>query len=136
MTTVHAQLRTLLFIFIFFKSKTYYLNKWWIKIAEYREKKIQAINNSVDVKNRFPIFTQNVQTYIAFQINIWMVHLNVCYNNKEINQLIWYGIQWIMRKEPYGCPGYCLIPWSCTWPLEVHEDKMGTLERWKWKCLP
>jgi hypothetical protein len=44
---------------------------------KYRKKKIQAIYDSVDIENRLPIFTQNVQTNISFQINIWMVHLHV-----------------------------------------------------------
>lgn len=48
-----------------------------ILIVWLRKKKVKAINNSVDVENRLPIFTQNVQAYISFQINIWMVYLGL-----------------------------------------------------------
>jgi hypothetical protein len=51
---------------------------------KYRKKKIQAIYDSVDIENRLPIFTQNVQTNISFQINIWMVHLQVRIENDSL----------------------------------------------------
>uniref|UniRef100_A0A0A9B8K8 Uncharacterized protein n=1 Tax=Arundo donax TaxID=35708 RepID=A0A0A9B8K8_ARUDO len=57
-----------------------------ILIVWLRKKEIQAINNSVDVENRLPILTENVQTNISFQINIWMVHLGLAFD-------LW----WLMR---------------------------------------
>ena len=42
----------------------------------YREKKIQAIDNSVYVEDRLPILTQNVKADISLQVNIRMVNLD------------------------------------------------------------
>lgn len=44
----------------------------------HREKKIQAIHNGVDIQDRLPILTQNVQAHIPLQVNIRMVNLT-CY---------------------------------------------------------
>lgn len=44
-------------------------------LVTHREKKIQAIHNGVDVQDRLPIFTKNVQADISLQVNIGMVNL-------------------------------------------------------------
>ena len=41
----------------------------------YREKMEESIDNSVNVKNRFPVFTQDVEANVSFQIVIWMINL-------------------------------------------------------------
>ena len=41
----------------------------------YREKMEESIDNSVNVKNRFPVFTQDVEANVSFQINIGMINL-------------------------------------------------------------
>lgn len=45
-------------------------------MSQYREKIIQAIYDGVYIKNRFPIFTQNVKAYISVQVDIRMVNLH------------------------------------------------------------
>ena len=41
----------------------------------YREEMEESIDNSVNVKNRFPVFTQDVEANVSFQINIGMINL-------------------------------------------------------------
>lgn len=36
---------------------------------------IQPINDDVDIQDKLPVFTQNIEADIAFQINIGMVNL-------------------------------------------------------------
>lgn len=43
----------------------------------YREKMIQAINDSVYVKDRFPVFTKNVKAHVSVQVNVGMVNLQM-----------------------------------------------------------
>lgn len=45
------------------------------KKKKYRKKKIQAVNYSVNVEDGLPIFTQNIQADIPFQVNIGVVNL-------------------------------------------------------------
>ena len=45
-------------------------------ILFYREKMEESIDNSVNVKNRFPVFTQDVEANVSFQINIGMINLH------------------------------------------------------------
>lgn len=42
----------------------------------YREQMVESINNSIDIENRFPIFPQDVEADISFQVNVWMVDLH------------------------------------------------------------
>lgn len=41
----------------------------------YREEMIQSIIYSVDIQNRFPIFSQDIEANVAFQVYIWMEDL-------------------------------------------------------------
>lgn len=43
----------------------------------YGEQMIQAINDGVYVEDRFPVFTKNVKTYISFQVDVWVVNLQI-----------------------------------------------------------
>jgi len=36
---------------------------------------IQPIYDGVDIQDRIPVFTQNIEAHIAFQVNIGMVNL-------------------------------------------------------------
>jgi excinuclease UvrABC helicase subunit UvrB len=70
------QNNVLLFFFI--------ARKLWQQLTEYythQEKKVQAVHNGVDIQDRLPILTQNVQAHIPLQVNIWMVNLT-CYQYK------------------------------------------------------
>jgi len=46
-----------------------------VQKSTYHEEMIQPINDGVDIQDRLPVFTQNIEAYIAFQINIGMVNL-------------------------------------------------------------
>ena len=43
----------------------------------------ESIDDSVNVKNRFPVFTQDVEANVSFQIDIGMIHLKTEYKQPE-----------------------------------------------------
>ena len=63
----------------------------------YREKMEESIDNSVDVKNRFPVFTQDVEANVSFQINIGMINLH---KKKQRKQAI-RKQRWSYKESKY-----------------------------------
>ena len=59
----------------------------------YREKMEESIDNSVDVKNRFPVFTQDVEANVSFQIDIGMINLKTEHKHRYINKQVTYQVE-------------------------------------------
>lgn len=43
-------------------------------LKTYKEKILKTINNRIYSKNWFPILAKNVQAYISFKIDVWMIY--------------------------------------------------------------
>jgi hypothetical protein len=50
---------------------------------------LQPINYGIDCEYWFPVFSQNVQTYIAFQVNVRMVHWSFTFYFRRFMWIIW-----------------------------------------------
>ena len=62
-------------------------------ILFYREKMEESIDNSVNVKNRFPVFTQDVEANVSFQIDIGMINLKTEHKHRYINKQVTYQVE-------------------------------------------
>lgn len=82
----------------------------------YREKKIQSIDNCVNVENRFPIFSKYVEAYISLQINIRMIYLHLMQKANE-NHFLWCMSEYIRvgKKEKQLYLGLALDFWWFMW---------------------
>lgn len=42
----------------------------------HQEQELETVDDRVDGQHGFPVFSQNVQAHVSFQVNIRMVHLH------------------------------------------------------------
>lgn len=40
----------------------------------------ETINDGVDIEDRSPILSQDIQTYFALQVDVWMVDLGIAFD--------------------------------------------------------
>lgn len=87
----------------------------------------ESVNNSVYVKNRFPVFPQDVETNVSFQIDIRMINLaKRKQTNKHLLQVEDETIRKCKRKDDLSYLGFAFDFWSFVWIHRRHlerEDK-------------
>lgn len=65
--------------------------KWVVRIG-LQEEENQSHDHITDIKHRFPIGTQNVQTDIALNIDVWMIDICVTvYDRRFVGILRWHS---------------------------------------------
>jgi hypothetical protein len=67
----------------------------------------ETINDRVDVQDRFPVFSQNVQTNFALQINVGVVNLRVALNLWRRMRVVW--------RDCKGKMIFCSAPVASVW---------------------
>ena len=85
----------------------------------FEEEVLQSNHHRIQVEHRFPVFSKDVQTNVALEVDIWVVDLNEkMYEGLRVLTVLW------------------LLPSVCIWPLEDRVGSLCWLQTRKWKHHP
>lgn len=69
----------------------------WVFRIGFQKQVLQSIHNGVDCKDRFPIFAQDVETDVAFQIDVRVIDFSLAL---DFGSLMWIvGIHFKTERE-------------------------------------
>ena len=76
----------------------------WIRLVK---QIYQTINDRVDIKNRPPVFSQNIQTNFPLQVNVWVVDFCVAFDFWGRMGIMWWDCKSKMIRSAF--------PVTCIW---------------------
>ena len=62
----------------------------------FEEEVLQSNHHRIQVEHRFPVFSKDVQTNVALEVDIWMINLmrncvKVCVFSRRQDSYLWYA---------------------------------------------
>lgn len=62
----------------------------------FEEEVLQSNHHRIQVEHRFPVFSKDVQTNVALEVDIWMINLmrkcvKVCVFSRRQDSCLWYA---------------------------------------------
>lgn len=68
-------------------------------LLSYQEQKLQPVDDRIDGEHGFPVFSQDVQTHVSLEINVWVVHLRLTFYLWRLVRVVGVDLKQPQQKQ-------------------------------------